>query len=301
MVDRTVAFAGPEAPPVRQLLGTLAGRRWLVAGPAIVAVMLAVAWLQATPPEFRASMVVGPGERPGWSPTHDRPAPSDAGAGAGAFDRYLALLTSTETARRLAAEDWVLPAVFPEAWDVAAERWHPPPSLGSRLARAANRALGRAGWHPPGPEALADRLRGRLAVEPVGGSDMRRIGLRHPDRSVAARLLARLHAAADGLIREAAARRADAQIAYIAERLSRAERVEHRRALELLLTEQERRRMLIQADLPFAAVPVEPPSAPPLPGWPDPWLVLCLAAASGLFAGLTLAFAADGLRAAEER
>ena len=57
--------------------------------------------------------------------------------------------------------------------------------------------------------------------------------------------------------------------------------------------------MLIQADLPYAADLVQPPSAPPLPGWPNPVLVLCLAASCGLFAGFVLAFAADGLRAEE--
>ena len=298
MVDRSASVAGLDAPPVRQLVDTLMTRRWLIAGPAIVALMLAVAWLRATPAEYRAVMVVGPTE------TLDRAAGGDALPSSGGasevtdFARFLALSTSVAASRRLAAEAWVLPALFPEAWDGSAQRWRPPDGIGPRIERAAAWLLGRDTWRRPGPEALAERLQQRLSVGPMGGSDMRRITLRHRDRATALRLLSLVHATADDLVREAAAARADAQIAYLRGRLVSADLVEHRRALETLLLEQERQRMLIQADLPYAAELLERPSAPTRAGWPNPFLVLVLAATCGVFTGLTLAFAADGLRTA---
>lgn len=298
MVDRTAGFFRAEEAPVRQLLGTLSSRRWLIAGPAIVAVIMALAWLRATPAEYRAFMVVGPTEtldRVAAADTAVAAASSAGGDGVADFSRFLALLTSVETARRLAETDWVLPALFPDAWDDAARRWHPPNGLAARATRAGARLLGREAWRPPGPEALADRLAERLAVGPVGGSGLRRIGLRHADRETALRLLALLHATADGLVREAAAAGADARIGYLQDRLAEAAQVDHRGALEALLMEQERRRMLIQGDLPYAATLLERPAAPPLADWPDPALVLALAAVCGLFTGLTLAFAAEGL------
>jgi hypothetical protein len=295
VVDRTAGIFAAEEAPVRQLLGTLLSRRWLIAGPAIVAVMLALAWLRATPAEYRAFMVVGPTETLDRAAAAGTAGSSAGGDGVADFSRFLALLTSVEMARRLSGADWVLPALFPEAWDAAARRWHPPDGLAARATRAGARLLGRDGWRPPGPEALAERLAERLSVGPVGSSGLRRIGLRHADRETALRLLALLHATADGLVREAAAAGADARIGYLQDRLAEVAQVAHRSALEALLMEQERRRMLIQADLPYAATLLERPAAPPLADWPDPALVLALAAVCGLFTGLTLAFAAEGL------
>jgi hypothetical protein len=301
MADRLAGLAVWEDGPARALLGALTARPWLIAGPAIVALMLAAAWLRATPAEFRAAMVVGPVETLDRAADSRADASSDGGTGVSDFSRFLALLTSVEASRRLAREGWVLPAMFPEARDEATGRWHPPPGLGAWAERTVARLLGREAWRPPGPEALAERLHLRLEIGGVGASGLERIRLRHRDRDTALRLLALLHATADGMVREAAAARAEAQIAYVRERLAETDLVEHDRALQTLLLEQERRRMLIQADLPYAAALLEPPTAPPLPGWPNPFAVFCLAAACGVFTGLALAFAADGLGLAAAR
>ena len=210
-------------------------------------------------------------------------------------------MTSVASARQLAEQDWVLPALFPEAWDSAARRWYPPDGLGPQAERSIAWLLGRKGWRPPGPEALAKRLSERLQVGPFGGSGLQRLELRHRDRETALRLLSLVHATADQMVRQAAAERADSQINYLRQRLATVDLVEHRRALETLLMDQERRRMLIQADRPYAAALLERPSAPTKADWPNPILAFALVICCGLFSGLMFAFAAQGLRSAPAR
>lgn len=48
---------------------------------------------------------------------------------------------------------------------------------------------------------------------------------------------------------------------------------------------------LIGVDLPYAADPIEPPTASDQPDWPNPLLILPLAAAAGAGLGLFLLFA----------
>ena len=297
MVERNTSLAWAAEPPIRQLRDTLIERRWLIVGPAIVSVMLALAWLRTTPPEYRAFMVVGPTETLDRVTAGDGATGSSGGGAVTDFTRFLSLSTSVSAAHRLVEHDWVLPALFPESWNGGDGRWYPPRTLDAQAERWIDWLLGRAAWRPPGPEALAERLEERLGVGPIGGSGLRRIGLRHRDRTTALRLLSLLHATADEMVRETAAARADAQIAYLRERLAGADLIEHRRALETLLMDQERRRMLIQADIPYAAFLLERPSAPTQADWPNPILVVVLATGCGVFVGLFFSFAAEGLRA----
>ena len=298
MVDRSVSLTWIGDTPFRLLLGTVIGRRWLIAGPAVVAIVLATAWLRTTPAEYRATMVVGSTATLDRAAGGDRATGSSAGSPVNDFSRFLALTTSVAAARQLAEQDWVLPALFPESWDEATARWYPPGGLGPKAERLAARLLGRDGWSPPGPEALAERLGERLQIGPVGGSGLQRIGLRHRDRETALRLLSLVHATADQMVRQSSAARADGQITYLRQRLTAVDLVEHRRTLETLLLDQERQRMLIQADLPYAAALLERPFAPTQADWPNPVLVFALATFCGIFCGLMFAFAADGFRSA---
>jgi len=120
--------------------------------------------------------------------------------------------------------------------------------------------------------------------------------LRHRDRDTAIALLVALHRAADAVLREQAANRADAYIAYLDRQLARTTLAEHRSGLATLLGRQERARMLIAVDLPYAAEPVEAATAPLRPGWPNPVLVLPLAVVAGAAVGLMAAHARHGWR-----
>jgi len=284
-----------EATALRRLAETALAARWLVLGGTLAALLVAWLWIRLTPPEYRAAMVVAPTETlidDGAAAAPGGPPEPMAGP---AFPRFLQLLTSVEVARRLAGEEWVLAALFPDRWDATRGGWRPPARFGQWLKGA---LLGRSTRWPPGPEDLAERLADRLRIHPVGSTDMRRLALRHRDRDVAVALLDALHRTADAVLREQAASRAEAYIAYLDRQLARTTLAEHRSGIALLLGRQERARMLIAVDLPYAAEPVEAANAPPRPGWPDPVLMLPLAALAGAALGLMAAHARQGWRGA---
>ncbi|HCM83826.1 MAG TPA: hypothetical protein DIS76_04600, partial [Rhodospirillaceae bacterium] len=96
-------------------------------------------------------------------------------------------------------------------------------------------------------------------------------------------LLYAMHQAADSVLREEAARRSGAISEYLEKQLQIVRMQEHRAVLSELLAAQERIRILVAVDLPYAADIVEPPTAPLQPDRPQPWPILILASLIGFF------------------
>jgi hypothetical protein len=289
--------------PVRRLVRAVASGWPVVVLAALSATVLATAVLRWLPAVHTATMVVGPISRNGASAMGAR-APVAARSdiplsilefGAGDevlsdFTRFLELLTSPAVAARLMAEPGLLAHLFPERWDGAAGRWQAPGGVIGSLRHGVLALAGREDWIEPTPEILSNTLRRLVVVQSMGANPMRRILYRDPDRGFALRLLTDLTRAADSHLRAEAARRANAQISYIRTRLATTTIAEYRHALADLLADQERVAMMIEVDLPFAADPIEAPSAASQPDWPNPLVILPLALGAGIGLGLFLVF-----------
>lgn len=285
----------------------LAGWR-LAAALAVLATVLAILGLRLWPPAYTATMVVGPTARSGAAamgarlPASLRPSPPsmvEHGAGdevLSDFARFLHLLTTAPVAERLIATDDLLPRLFPERWDAEARRWRPAGGISGTVRRWWLGLIGREDWITPDADAVSRHLRRRLVIEPIGASAMRRLIWRDTDRALALTLLVRLHRAADDHLRSEAARRNAAQIAHIRTGLAEITLADHRRALTDLLAEHERAMIMLPVDLPFAADSIEPPNTAGLPDWPNPTVVITLAAAAGLAFGLFLIYARSAWR-----
>lgn len=272
----------------------------LLAG--LLAAASAVVFLRQTEQQYTAILTVGPTARSGGAGVGMRTL--DLGGGAGVaepgpaeevlsdFSRYLELLRALPTAEALAADTDVMRRLFSGRWDAAAQTWGPSPGVWAAVKRAVLSLAGRPEWTPPDAVALADELRRRVVISPVGTGPMRRVSFRHVDRDFALATLTRLAQAADGHLKTEAARRAQAQIGHIRARLNgRQVAEEHRDALSRLLLEQEQVLMALGVDLPFAADVLEPPHAAAYPDWPD----ALLATAGSALAGFALAvFFASG-------
>lgn len=272
----------------------------LLAG--LAAALSAVVVLRLTEPQHTAALTVGPTARSGGAGAGLRALDLGGGAASVAepgpadevlsdFSRYLELLRALPTAQALAADRDLMIRLFPAQWDAAAQSWGPPSGVWATLKRGVLALADRPGWSPPDAVALADLLRRRVVVTPVGTGPLRRVAFRHADRDFALAVLSRLAQTADGRLKTEAARRAGAQIDHIRARLAAGGMPdEHRTALSRLLLEQEQVLIALGVDLPFAADVLEPPHAAALPDSPD---VLLTTGASGL-AGFALASAFFG-------
>ena len=123
------------------------------------------------------------------------------------------------------------------------------------------------------PEELSAYLQERIKLEPVGGTTLRRLVYLHPDRRFASYFIARVHEITDRIIRTNINREAGERIRCLSDAIASTNNPEHRRALTTLLLEQERLRMLVSIEQPYAAAVVEPASASVKPVWPDPALL----------------------------
>ena len=316
MTDVSASFLPPlfrdHGARLRPILRSVVSGWRLVPALAAAAALLALLILHGLPPEHTAAMVVGPIARTGASAMGARTPVAmradmplsvlEFGNGEETlsdFARFVELLTSPTVAARLMAEPGFLPHLFPERWDSAAGRWHPPGGLGGWLRRLVLALAGHDDWAEPDADLVSLHLKRMVVVQALGSTPMRRISVRDSDRAFAVRLLQRLSAAADARLREEAIRRAGAEIDYIRARLAVAQSADSRKALADLLNDQERVATLIGVDLPYAADPIEPPSASAHADWPNPLLVLPLAMAAGAGLGLFLIFAARAWRERE--
>jgi len=295
------SFPPPDAPAVmlRELFrGWLYLLGGLLLGPALV--LLA---LNGVEPEYTAQMTVGPTARTGAAGMGAR-IPANQGPGTRTlaepgtgeellsdFTRFTSLLTALPLAERLARDPEVMTKLFSESWDEEAQRWIPPPGLVPGAKRLVLRLAGRTPWVPPDARDVARRLRNDLWVEPTGPGPLHRIAFRHPDPDFAVRLITRIHRLADGLIREQAEIRISAGIDHLKSRRQAQPVLEHRNILADLQSDHELMHIMLDIDLPFAADLIEPATAPALPDWPNPLVLVPLGGMAGLMTGLFLAYA----------
>ena len=141
------------------------------------------------------------------------------------------------------------------------------------------------GWSP---EKLADYIERRVHSDPVGETSLRALSYLHPDKDFAVTFLSRLHNVTDGLIRHSMRKEVNERIAYLNEALGETFNPDHRRAMTDLLMEQERLKMLVSIDQPYAASVIVPPSASVKTVWPDPMLVYPVFMAVGALIGFAL-------------
>lgn len=122
-------------------------------------------------------------------------------------------------------------------------------------------------------EKLAEYLKKRTKLEPVGTSNARRMVYYHPDGAFAKYMLSAIHHIADSLIRRDIRADSRARVEYLRNAIAETGNPEHRRTLTTLLMEQERLLMLVSIDQPYAASVVEPAAIGVKPDWPDAALV----------------------------
>lgn len=141
-------------------------------------------------------------------------------------------------------------------------------------------------------EALSGYLQKRVILEPVSGTPLRRISYMHPNKAFAVELIKRIHRLTDEMIRARILVETTQRIDYLNVALAKTQNPDHRRSIASLLMEQERLKMMVSLDQPYAASIVEPAYVSSKSKWPDPYVIY----PAFIFIGFLFGFVIFGLR-----
>ncbi len=139
---------------------------------------------------------------------------------------------------------------------------------------------------------LSQYLKDRVKLEPVNGTILRKMVYLHPNKNFAAYMIGKIHLVSDLIIRKTILKQTNDRIDYLNKALSSTTNTGHRASLTALLMEQERLKMMVSLDQPYAASIIEKPFVYSDYKYPDPYLVYTLF----LFVGLFMGFIIYGLR-----
>lgn len=139
------------------------------------------------------------------------------------------------------------------------------------------------------PEELALYLSNHVHVETLGPTASRKITYRHPDPAFAVKLLTMLRKVDDQIIRTSVKSETETKIEWLKEEFKKTINPDHRQALAQLLMTEERHRMLLSLETPYAVSVVEESSATPHPVVPDKSLILIGMLLAGTICGAGIA------------
>jgi len=289
-------IAPPEEVSLATLVATLwRGKLWLVLA-MLVGLAASSAALLLITPKYTASMLLGATPDPTSTP-------GQSGGPAGGLARALApslaqggdvpprflqlteLMFSGEIARRLDQRHALRRLAFPRRWDSEAGKWIEPGGL-EGVWRQVQALFGRTPPTEPSNDELERFIERAVTLRDVTGKPMWEVRVRHETPALARDLASWVVLESDALLRTIEEKRLDENMRVILQRLSSTNVQEYRIALAGLLALQERQRMLISPDRPFAAEILQPPMVTAYPDYPPLGLVLALGPLLGLMLGI---------------
>ena len=123
-------------------------------------------------------------------------------------------------------------------------------------------------------EDVSRYLKENIVLRPIGPTSSLLVSYKHPDPVFAKKMLDELHQVTDEMIRDDADRQTTKKVEYLQNALNSNYNPDHRKVLTDLLMLEERNRMFISMDQPFAAEIVEPATSSAKPIWPKAFIIL---------------------------
>lgn len=143
------------------------------------------------------------------------------------------------------------------------------------------------------PQDLSRYLAHHIQVETMGATSSRKIIYRHPDSEFAVKLLVMVRKADDQIIRTSVKAETETKIEWLKSEFAKTLNPDHRQALAQLLMSEERRRMLLSLETPYAVNVVEEASSTPYPVIPNHPMILAMLLIVGAMSGAIFALLRD--------
>jgi len=214
------------------------------------------------------------------------------------FQLYKEAVYERETAEKLAANPWLMQAIFDSDWDPVTQRWREPIGMAPSVKHVIFTILGTPdqGWRKPDAARLEEFIVKNVTVSTNSKSPVMRLSILHRDPQFAIRFLNAIHLVIDSGLRRRLLSRTTENIEYLSTQLVRTQLAEHRQALVSALGEQERLRMTASSTVAFAAEPFGAASATRLPETPNGPIVIVIALVVGVAFGAAAALGTTMLR-----
>lgn len=209
------------------------------------------------------------------------------------FAFYDTALKSSMTAEAIARRPDLMHLIFRRQWSAAERRWKQPSAGPLALVKNGLRfvvGLPAVEWSPPDTADVQAFLSRELAADYDRRAETIMLTLQWPDPEAAKRILAGVSGLTDTLLRERDLVRAKNYSSYASSEMQQSSTLEYREALAQLLVQQEQRKMIASANLPFAAQALGVPMASKRPTSPPALVMIVLSLPAGAFFGLAFAY-----------
>ncbi|MBT3396007.1 MAG: hypothetical protein HOB82_01645 [Alphaproteobacteria bacterium] len=194
----------------------------------------------------------------------------DGGGGpATTFDRLEVTISSLEFVQHLEEEYDIIRTTFAGGWDSQTQSWIKPSGRRFEFEQGIRERLHLPTWSAPTTQSFAEFLSGAIAIRKETGSPFTTVSTRSADPVFALWLLDTVYREADAFVREADLRATRQRKAYLEEQIRETAVLEFREMFVGLLANEERRLMLTQTDLPYAAQVIEQPFVSSQPTSPN--------------------------------
>jgi uncharacterized protein involved in exopolysaccharide biosynthesis len=268
--------------------------KWAIALFAIIGIGFAVQYVRNFAPYFEASMIIRPNTDNSLPETlgggNNNTIQALAGIGGGQtklIDQFRIVYKTRIVAERLQKKHDLLPILY-GGYDAQAGRWDRPSGWQFELKERIKQWLGVSGWAPPTIDEIRNYVENEIKIEPESGTDMMVLTYRKDDPQFAKWFLEMVFEEADALLKERELLRTSAKLDYLRRRIQETTILDHRQALVQLLSNEEKRMMLLSSDLPYAVQVVQPLSVPDKAFRPSIARTALAGAAAGIALGLLL-------------
>ena len=146
------------------------------------------------------------------------------------------------------------------------------------------------------PQDLALYLQRNIKIEPMGATSSRKMTYRHADPEFASKLLVLIRKADDQIIRTSVKAETETKIAWLKTEFAKTLNPDHRQALAQLLMSEERRRMLLSLETPYAVNVIEEAASTPRPVVPHRAFILVMIMGIGAICGAVYVLMKDARR-----
>lgn len=207
-----------------------------------------------------------------------------SGADQTSFDEFTLLLDSNTLSQWLVTNHpEILHHIYSGKWDEKAHRWKNG-GLGEAIKNGVRAILGVPYPHAPTAADLRRFLNSNVAVTTDLKSGMLTIAYEDRDPEFARQLILWMHEGADTLVREEVKARAQRRIAYLSKLLPTVSQTDLHSILIQQLAQEEQQLMTTEADIFYAALPVDPPIVAQRPSFPPSLKILFLSMLLGMVA-----------------